>query len=250
MRRTRRSIVVDDGLRGPLGGYGMRAAIFVPIHLEGTVWGALVVAWTRPHPDATEALPWLEELTQLVAAGLSSAAARAELARHAATDALTGLDNRRVLDEQLEHSVARAERHGYAFALALLDVDRFKEVNDGNGHDVGDKVLRVVAAQLRAASRGEDVAARLGGDEFALVLDGGDALTSLGVVERLRARITSALRARGLPAATISAGVAAWRAGQTPATLLRDADEALYRAKRRGRDGVALHDLRRGAAAP
>ena len=165
-----------------------------------------------------------------------------EIYRLTVQDGLTRLHNRRALDEFLEREVVRSQRHDRPLSVILLDLDRFKAVNDGHGHLCGDHVLREVADLLRAATRPEDLCARYGGEEFALVLVEADHAGAVAAAERLRAAVAGHLfRFEGAAMAlTVSAGVATTcgDAAVTPADLLRAADERLYRAKADGRNRV------------
>jgi diguanylate cyclase (GGDEF)-like protein len=144
------------------------------------------------------------------------------------TDELTGLPNRRGWNEALERELARAQRNDEPLCLALLDLDRFKAFNDAHGHPAGDSVLRDAAQEWKPLLRLMDVLARYGGEEFGLVCPACPTEHVLAVIERLRAATP-----RGL---TASAGLAAWRSGETQEQLIARADRALYEAKRRGRD--------------
>lgn len=166
-----------------------------------------------------------------------------ELQRLATTDALTGLPNRRQLMLAMETEVRRAERSGRSLALALLDVDHFKAVNDTHGHPAGDEVLRCVAEELRRVTRGGDVLGRFGGEEFAVLMPetGFDQARQAG--ERLRAAI--AKRTIHYPDGTIgrvtvSAGVALLAGDEGCDHLISRADAALYEAKADGRNLVRL----------
>ncbi|WP_454048623.1 GGDEF domain-containing protein [Cellulomonas sp. Marseille-Q8402] len=162
----------------------------------------------------------------------------ARLAHEAAHDALTGLANRRTLDTELERW--SAERS--AFAVALVDVDHFKRVNDTWSHQVGDVVLARVAAALQHALRRDDLAARYGGEEFAVLLDGLSGTRTADVCDRLRATVAELAWDDLMPGhrVTVSIGVAEREPGETVADLLARADAALYRAKREGRDRVSV----------
>jgi diguanylate cyclase (GGDEF)-like protein len=161
-------------------------------------------------------------------------------------DALTQLANRRQFMEATDREVATARRHGRPLAAVMVDIDRFKQVNDTWGHQVGDDVIRAVAARLRLHSREVDLAGRYGGEEFALVLpDVGDAAGA--IAERLRTEVAGAPveTAAGPVPVTISLGVAYLQATDTGAApLLARADECLYRAKRGGRNRVVVHPSR------
>lgn len=162
-----------------------------------------------------------------------------ELAR---TDGLTRIPNRRHFEEQLESDWRRCRREGKPLALLLLDVDQFKLINDRDGHQAGDAVLRHVAQCLkRRTLRGGDLCARFGGDEFAMIMPDTTLDQAARLAERLRADVAEAADPAGpaRPRATVSIGVAATNATvASPAELLACADEALYRAKSRGRDNV------------
>ena len=143
-------------------------------------------------------------------------------------DPLTGLANRRFILIQLAGMVSGARRHDRALAVAVIDVDHFKTVNDTHGHAEGDRVLVAVARALRAHLRAEDQLGRLGGEEFLALLPDTDAAAAAAAAEKLRASVEDA-------GVTVSIGWAAWE-GESPDELLARADEALYGAKARGRD--------------
>jgi two-component system cell cycle response regulator len=165
--------------------------------------------------------------------------ANRRLAAQALTDELTGLANRRHGAHALERAVAVATRHGHLLALARVDVDRFKEINDTHGHQAGDRVLAEVARRLAGAVRGGDELARWGGDEFVAILPDTDREGALRAAERLRAAVAAAPVpvSVGDVAVTISVGWAHW-AGDTPGDLLARADRSLYQAKETGRNLV------------
>ncbi|MBV7540348.1 GGDEF domain-containing protein [Acidovorax sp. sic0104] len=162
----------------------------------------------------------------------------------ASTDYLTGLPNRRTLITVGERRFAeRLHQRGRNLALAVIDIDHFKAINDRHGHEVGDVALRHVAEHLRAACRGSDLAARHGGEEFVVLWDGLDAAAALTAGERLRALVArEPLHVGGASIAmTISMGVAAAGEGERSfSDLLRRADEALYIAKATGRNRVEI----------
>ncbi len=169
------------------------------------------------------------------------------LERSATLDSLTGLWNRRVFSERLEAEVARNARYGTDVTLLMIDLDAFKEVNDGYGHTVGDAVLGEVARIMRDTVRETDVPARYGGDEFALILPGIGKTAGYAVAEKLRALIAAAAvptdGARGgdTVSTTVSVGLASAGGSTTSASsLVEAADRALYRAKAHGRDQVRI----------
>jgi diguanylate cyclase len=163
-----------------------------------------------------------------------------ELEVLALTDPLTGLANRRGFNARWEEELARSGRHDEPIALLLLDVDRFKQVNDGHGHEAGDRTLVLLADVLRGASRSSDVAARLGGDEFALVVTHADAEPAMRIAERIRARFAEVAAADAV-AATVTIGVST-SVGVPRRDLVITADQALYRGKHAGGDRVELAD--------
>jgi len=165
--------------------------------------------------------------------------ANRRLAAQALTDDLTGLANRRHGGRQLQREVALAVRHGRLLALARVDVDHFKAINDTHGHQAGDAVLAEVARRLAAAVRGGDELARWGGDEFVAIQPGTDRDGALRAAARLRAAVAVApvAIAGGELPVTVSVGWAHW-VGDTPDDLLARADRALYRAKDAGRNAV------------
>jgi two-component system cell cycle response regulator len=161
----------------------------------------------------------------------------------AVTDGLTGLHNRRYLERHLATLVQQATARGKPLSVLVVDVDHFKSINDTYGHAAGDEVLREFARRVRKAVRGIDLAGRLGGEEFVIAMPDTDAALAMLVGERLRQRIAGdPFRiARGEQAitVTVSIGIASLTTGdETPDVLLRRADEAVYRAKRNGRNRV------------
>lgn len=163
------------------------------------------------------------------------------LRRLSVTDQLTGAFNREFLQQNLAREIESAEARGVPLAVAMLDVDHFKQVNDRFGHDVGDKVLAEVAVRLRGAIRDDDLLIRYGGEEFLVLLPKTDAEKACEVGERMRRRLEDEAIPVGdeeMPI-RISVGVAEHRRGdEDGAELVRRADEALYEAKRRGRNRV------------
>jgi diguanylate cyclase (GGDEF)-like protein len=169
---------------------------------------------------------------------------REQLTRNALIDPLTGLGNRRLLDSRLAEEVARSRRHAEDLSLIMIDLDRFKDINDKYGHLAGDEVLTSVGVLLQNALRVSDVAARYGGDEFAVILPGTTKTEAWAVAEKLRSEMQDLrLRASGGEELVVrgSLGVASFTADHENALqLIAAADSALYRAKHSGRDRVEL----------
>lgn len=166
-----------------------------------------------------------------------------ELQKAATTDSLTGVANRRYLMSRLEQELSFARRHGAALSVIMIDLDNFKTINDAEGHEVGDGVLKRVAEVLNKTVRLEDVVARYGGDEFAVIARGNSGPTSEEFALRLCEAIEQSELGTGEVKITLSAGVACFEPGDpqqapTPQQLLSRADAALYAAKRAGRDRV------------
>jgi diguanylate cyclase (GGDEF)-like protein len=161
-----------------------------------------------------------------------------ELVRLAHYDQLTSLPNRTLLRERVDHALARALRAGSGVATLILDMDRFKEINDMLGHEIGDKLLIEAAARIRASVRDQDTVARLGGDEFAVILEGvSEAKEVLPVIERIIASLGEVTRIDGHEVNTsTSVGIAMYpENGSDLSELLRAADLAMYQAKSSGR---------------
>ena len=163
--------------------------------------------------------------------------AEAETRLQALTDDLTDLPNRRALDEEIRHALAGARRTGRPFAVVMVDVDRFKFINDTHGHGVGDATLAAFSARLAGALRGPDRAYRYGGEEFCLLLAETDTTGARALAERARAQIMQPFEG-AMRSLTASFGVTAWQPEDTLDTLFRRADRALYAAKNAGRNRV------------
>lgn len=173
----------------------------------------------------------LANLANYMSLAYSVAGAHEALTERASTDALTGLANRAAFTAALAAALADGERD--AVSVLFVDMDDFKEINDRLGHHAGDQVLREVASRLRRASRPGDLCGRLGGDEFAVLLPGADEATAAVVARRVADAIGAPLRRAGDVAVPLSASVGAATAatGTDPEALLRQADDAMYRAK-------------------
>jgi diguanylate cyclase (GGDEF)-like protein len=208
-----------------------------------------VPEFTRQHPKLVGAMALM--LLGLVASGLYQFrlnrrlhAAQAELTRQANTDALTGLCNRKRFNEKVEAEIARALRYGRPLAMLLVDLDSFKAINDQHGHPVGDEVLAAAAARIAGSVRHADLAARVGGEEFAVLLPETDVGAAALLAERIRSAIASsplAAAGEGMISCTASIGVAGvCPLIQNHSALYTAADEALYQAKRLGKNRVEL----------
>jgi diguanylate cyclase len=159
--------------------------------------------------------------------------------REAMRDGLTGAANRKAFDRTIKDLSERAALDGPGFALLLIDIDHFKQLNDAHGHPIGDRALMGLVQTLRELSRANDLVARYGGEEFALVLPGAPlkpALAKARAICATQSARTYTLESGGKVQFTVSIGVATWRAGDSVETLVARTDAALYAAKRRGRN--------------
>ena len=171
--------------------------------------------------------------------------------RRANTDTLTGLPNRRAFDDFLRASQVSAMETGAPLSVLLIDIDHFKKFNDDFGHGVGDQVLRLMANALRQRVREQDLPARYGGEELVVVLPGAERDVCEEVAERIRrsvaeCRITRRSTGELLPGITVSIGVAQFRPGESTAQLIERCDDALYLAKRIGRNCVVTEERLEG----
>ena len=182
------------------------------------------------------------ELLGFIATTMAMDIDNARLRRLSVTDPLTEAYNREFLQQRLPPAVEHAERRGDPLAVAMIDIDHFKEVNDRFGHAIGDRVLAEVAGRLRAAIRGSDLLVRYGGEEFLVLLPGSDAIQAAEIAERMRLKMESdpIQSERASVPVRISVGVAEHRRGDSAAQLVRRADTALYAAKGRGRNRVEV----------
>ena len=208
---------------------GARSALYHPVRRRGEAIGVLALVWrtrvARASPRTTEAI---DLLASEAAVAIERADLLARLDGLAHTDELTGLPNRRAWNEELPRARARAERDGRPMAIAMLDLDRFKDYNDSHGHQDGDRLLKEAAAAWRAELREGDVLARYGGEEFAVALHHCALEEAREIVERMRGATPGGV--------TCSAGIASSDGAEDPAALLERADRALYQAKAAGRD--------------
>jgi diguanylate cyclase (GGDEF)-like protein len=170
-------------------------------------------------------------------------ALRDELRRRAMTDELTGLANRREFMASLERAISAARRNRRPLALAIVDIDHFKRVNDTYGHPAGDAVIRKIATEAVDIMRGQDTVGRLGGEEFAVVLPDCSAEDAMAACERLRLEVRESdlqIETGEQIFVTLSTGIAVFESGDTPEAMIARADRALYAAKNGGRDRVLL----------
>lgn len=226
----------------------------VPISHRGEEIGLLV--FTRPEDDPLGeiAARYLEAVADHAAMAIHNAQLVERLEELSTHDDLTGLPNRRLFDRRLERAIARADRYGHELSVLELDIDHFKQLNDGHGHAAGDAALVALGVTLVSSVREVDTAARVGGEELWVLLPDTDLDAAVEVAEKLRGTI-AALDVEGaadqpLGYFSVSIGVATRKANESRGSLLERADEALYRAKRDGRDRVATSPIARIVRAP
>ena len=219
--------------------YGLGNLLAAPLRVNGRVEGAIVLSrrLRTVWPESTHR--FLEAAAVEASAALARVYSLRDAEARATTDALTGLPNRRYFDEYLG-LLGRRRRAEDRVGVLMIDIDRFKRLNDTFGHGVGDHVLREVAQAIAHAVREDDVPSRFGGEEFAVLLKNPSAEIALEVGERVRRAVSSLdLRHMGVPGVSVSVGVAvADQPDIAVEAVVNDADQALYRAKRAGRDRV------------
>ena len=221
----------------------------VPVLAQGEAFGIL-------HFQATDEAPTLADselslkttFASHVGLSVANIRLREALRTQSIRDPLTGLYNRRYLNEMLERETRRAVRAEHGLGILMLDLDHFKKFNDTYGHDAGDTVLRETASFLTKSVRAEDIVCRFGGEEFVVILPMADLTASHARAERIRSKLrelTVLHQGQSLGMLTVSVGVAELPShGTNPQELIEAADAALYRAKREGRDRVAVAEPR------
>jgi len=242
-----RPVVFDDGseLRG------IEALKILPLKSGDRVLGTLVAASRRRGAFDDEVVRLLEVIALQTAQALHRAQLFAAVERMATTDGLTGLHNHRHFQNLLDQQVALAQRYQKPLSLLLCDIDHFKTVNDTYGHPAGDLVLKGVAGILERQARQTDSVARYGGEEFAVILPETDSAAARALAERIRAAVEASTFTTDLGPlkVTLSLGVATLpdAARQKP-DLIEQSDQALYAAKRGGRNRWVVAEKKRGAA--
>lgn len=225
----------------------------IPLVAQGETYGVLYIEEKPPLPGSSAGTianqkKQLQHLATAVSERVSLAVANLKLREvlryQSIQDPLTGLFNRRYLEESLDREVNRATRAQRNVSVVMLDIDHFKRFNDTFGHQSGDMLLKEVAAVIKARVRSGDLACRYGGEEFALILSETDAAGARACVEKIREavkQLTVHFRGQSLGSVTISAGIAAFPGHSDKSEeLVHMADMALYRAKKEGRDRVVV----------
>jgi diguanylate cyclase (GGDEF)-like protein len=236
-----RLIVVEDYTSTPdalpaFVASGMSAAMAAPVHEDGCVIGSLILSSFRADRVFSRAeQDMLKSFAEHASLALTDARRVDAMLHQALHDALTGLPNRALFTDRLQHALTQGRRRGTACAVIFLDLDRFKTVNDSLGHAAGDELLVAVARRIDDSLRSADTAARLGGDEFAVLLeDLSSTDEAVLVADRIGAALSAPVVVQGREVfVKASVGIAVGRAGASE--LLRQADVAMYRAKAEGK---------------
>jgi diguanylate cyclase (GGDEF)-like protein len=221
----------------------------IPILAQGETLGIVHFQATdeAPELDASE-ISFKTTFAAQVGLSIANIRLREALRIQSVRDTLTGLYNRRYLEEVLEREVRRAARAAQTLGVLMIDLDHFKKFNDTYGHDAGDAVLREAGALLSKGIRAEDFVCRFGGEEFVVILPTANLEAACARAERLRLKmkdLTVLHQSRSMGMLTISIGVAVFpEHGASPKELMVAADAALYEAKRGGRDQVAVASVK------
>jgi diguanylate cyclase (GGDEF)-like protein len=247
---TRQQVIVEDiaedsrwdSYRDIAIRYGLRACWSTPIlDADGTVLGTFGIYYRSPRRPSAHELELIDNHTSLAAIAIERARSTERLHHMATIDMLTGIPNRRHFLTLAGREAERVERSGHPLTICMIDVDRFKSVNDTWGHATGDEVLKQVARLLAGSIRTVDICGRLGGEELAALLPETDLRTAIQVAERLREDVERARVPVGQGAevgVTVSIGICQLRRGETLEQLMIRGDEALYAAKHAGRNRI------------
>jgi diguanylate cyclase (GGDEF)-like protein len=218
------------------------STLCLPLAAQGETLGFLYLS--GPDRSAVDAEGIATSAAEQLSLALCNLRLQESLRIQSIRDPLTGLYNRRYLEESLERELVRCGRRNLPLAVMMLDVDHFKRFNDAHGHDGGDALLTQFAAMLQAHCRGEDIACRYGGEEFTLIIPETSPDTAMARAEQIRAateNLRVAHQKSQLSPVTVSIGIASFpRDGQHGTELIRGADVALYRAKHEGRNRIAV----------
>ncbi len=213
---------------------GIRSIAYLPLIAKDKAIGSLIVTSRHPNAYSHKHMMFLEHLASQIAMPIENSQLYAEAKKEARIDELTGLFNRRSLDEVMASEISRRSRYGGVFSLIIIDLDNFKTFNDNYGHLAGDNLLKEGGSSIRNSIRGADQAFRYGGDEFAVLLPNTSIDAANRVAERIRKQVASKVIAGNIPV-TVSLGLASWPANGISANeVIEAADVALYHAKRSG----------------
>ncbi len=214
--------------------HGFRSMAYMPLIAKGKIIGSFILSSRTPNAFSRRDVKLLEQLAAQIAMPLENTQLYAMAKKKAGVDELTGLYNRRSLEEVIDSEISRHSRYGGAFSLAILDLDSFKLYNDTYGHLAGDTLLQIIGRNIKNAIRNADYAFRYGGDEFAVLLPQTSIDAALSVLERVREKIVDGVDTHKITI-TASIGLACWPDdGISHTDIIASADVSLYRAKRKG----------------
>jgi diguanylate cyclase (GGDEF)-like protein len=247
--RRGRAHVVEDRDEGPrckhLASIEGSSAMCVPMMAHGSLLGVFSLVVRDPSSLTDPRQRLVMTVAEHVSLALANLTLQESLRSQSIRDPLTGLFNRRYMEESLEREMRRAVRNRASVGIIMLDIDHFKAFNDMHGHDAGDALLRAIGSVLQRSIRAEDIACRYGGEEFTLILPDASLHEAAQRAEYLRQAVKQLVvphRRQTLAPVSLSAGVAIFPDhGPTADAVLRAADTALYQAKARGRDRVVLN---------
>ena len=223
---------------------GMRSAVTVLIKAKGDPYGVLGVGSRTPRNFTQDDVSFMQSIANVLANAIERRRTEERTQHEALHDPLTGLPNRNLFLDRLQHALSVAARRENSIAVLFLDLDQFKLVNDSLGHAAGDELLGAVAPRIEQALRPGDTVARFGGDEFAVLAeDIGSERGATRIAERIAEALSRPFVLRDREHfVSASVGIAIGSGNEAPEALIRDADSALYRAKERGRGGYEIFD--------
>jgi diguanylate cyclase (GGDEF)-like protein/PAS domain S-box-containing protein len=247
--RRGRPHLVEHGRHGlvckHVGPLADTACVCVPMLAQGELLGLLHMTISEQGRSLEARHRFVTTVAEHIALAIANLKLRETLRNQSIRDVLTGLFNRRYMEESLEREMRRAARGRYAVGIIMLDLDHFKRFNDTHGHEAGDDLLRRVGGTLQRSIRAEDIACRYGGEEFTLIMPEASLIDAANRAETIRESIKASTvghRHHQLGGVTISGGVATFPDhGPTGEAVLRAADAALYQAKARGRDRIVMN---------
>ncbi len=237
--------VLLRGLRADRTGVSREVTSFlaIPLVVQTELIGVINLSHSKPGAFDDDDLRLLTLISGQAAPAIHKHLMYKEMERLAITDTLTSLYNRRHFQERLAGETQRTRRYGHGFSIVLMDIDNFKRLNDSCGHGVGDAVLKEFAALIKRCARSSDVVARFGGDEFVMLLPCTDRGAAVAAAERIRAVVENCTFPRRKKL-TVSMGVASFPDdAEDGAETVTRADEALYAAKRLGRNRTVVFDV-------
>jgi diguanylate cyclase (GGDEF)-like protein len=224
--------------------HGIRSAAVVPIQAKGQPYGVISAGSRDVHEFSAEDINFMQAIANVLTNAIERRRTEERTQHEAMHDPLTGLPNRNLFLDRLQHALSVASRQSSSVAILFLDLDQFKLVNDSLGHAAGDELLAAVSPRIEGALRPTDTVARFGGDEFAVLAeDIGNERGATRIAERIAEALARPFVLRDREHfVSASVGISLGNGDEAPEALIRDADSALYRAKERGRGGYEIFD--------